>query len=99
MLGIILGFMPCGLVVAALLAAVSVKVITYWGIARFRRIPFQDTRIVVAVVVAYAAIVSAIYWGTDLQTRVALFVGWSLVAIAMNIGVIRDLGRRMAVSR
>lgn len=89
---------PVAIVVAALLAAVSVKVVTYWGVARFRQIPFQDGRIVLAVITAYAAIVSSIYWGEDLQMRIVLFAGWSFVALAMHIDVIRDLARRIWVS-
>lgn len=87
------------IIVAAFLAAVSVKMIMYFGIAKFRHVPFQDGKVVISVAISYAAILASVLWGEDSEARIMLFVAWSLVATLVSIGTIRDVGRRMALSR
>jgi hypothetical protein len=92
-------FEEVAIVIAAFLAAASVKILMYIGIARFRYIPFQDGKVILSTAISYFAILSSVVWCDTPIERLGVFIAWLLVAAIASAETIWTVGRRMAFSR
>ncbi len=79
------------LIVAALLAALAIKAVVFWGISRTRAIPFQDTPVLVSLLICYLAIFASINFGDDFWMRLGLCLGWMLLALLINRNVVLNI--------
>jgi O-antigen/teichoic acid export membrane protein len=82
--------------VAAILAAVTMKVVMYVGILRFRKVPFQDKRAILCVLAAFAVILISMYSAHSLQARTILFVVCGLLIAYFNRDIVRMLVQRLS---